>query len=131
MQNLTSVLNYIAYAIGFALGTFFGIQIEHKLAMGISMIRVITVKEASELIEKLRSNGLVVTSVDAEGNRGAVKVFFTIVNRKEQKPVLDLISQYNPNAFYTIEDIGFVHRSAIPATTQRRKLFKFLDLKRR
>ena len=33
MQNLNNPLCYIAYALGFALGTYFGIMVEEKLAI--------------------------------------------------------------------------------------------------
>ena len=34
MKNLTNPVNYIAYALGFSLGNYFGIIIENKLAIG-------------------------------------------------------------------------------------------------
>jgi len=131
MKNLTNPVNYIAYAFGFALGNFIGILIENKIAMGVSLIRVITAREASELIENLRNRGLTVTSIDAEGNRGSVKVFFTIVKRKELKKVISEINSYNPNAFFTIEDISFVNQKLLPMGRDKLSLFKFLTLKRR
>jgi len=82
MQNLSNPLNYIAYATGFAMGNYVGIILENKIAMGIVSIRVITRLEASDLVNHLRERGLTVTSIDAEGNHGAVKVFFTIAKRK-------------------------------------------------
>ena len=42
MQNLTNIFYYVAYSGGFAAGTFIGIYIEEKLAMGIFLIRIIT-----------------------------------------------------------------------------------------
>ena len=131
MKNLTNPMNYFAYATGFALGTFFGIQVEHMLAMGISMIRVITNKDASKLVQHLRNNGQIVTSLDAEGNHGPVKVFFTIVKRKQQKAIVGEIKKFNPNAFYTIEDISYIHLGVIPSARHKRNLFKLLDLKRK
>lgn len=41
MQNLTNPINYLAYAAGFAMGNFVGIQIESRLAMGVVLIRVL------------------------------------------------------------------------------------------
>lgn len=131
MKNLTNPVNYIAYAFGFALGNYIGILIENKIAMGVSLIRVVTAREASVLVENLRSKGLIVTSIEAEGNRGPVKVFFTIVKRKELKTVISDINAFNPNAFFTIEDIGFVNQRLLPTRNDKLNLFKFLTLKRR
>ncbi|MCK4429937.1 MAG: hypothetical protein KAW19_01415, partial [Candidatus Aminicenantes bacterium] len=67
MQNLNNVICYIAYAVGFALGNFIGIYIEKRLAIGKSILRIITNKDATELITHLRSTGYGVTSMDAQG----------------------------------------------------------------
>ncbi len=129
MQNLTNPVNYIAYATGFAIGTYIGIAVEHKIAMGISLVRVITVKDAYLLIDHLRERGQTVTALDAEGNRGPVKVIFTVVKRRQLKTIIDTIKEFNPNAFYTIEDIGFAHRHVIQTPKERRRLLKFMGLK--
>ena len=131
MQNLTNPLNYIAYCAGFATGNFFGIVIENRIAMGVNMIRVITKKEASELVEHLRKTGLSVTSIDAEGNSGPVKVFFTVVKRKNIKNVVNTILVFNPNAFYTIEEIGSVHQAIVSTSRQKRQWLEWFGLKRK
>ena len=40
MQNLDSPFNYFAYAAGFAAGTYVGIFMDKKLAMGTSLIKL-------------------------------------------------------------------------------------------
>ncbi|MCF7794547.1 MAG: DUF5698 domain-containing protein [Candidatus Cloacimonetes bacterium] len=50
MQNMNSPINYIAYAAGFATGNYVGILIEQKLAMGITLIRIITRKKGLFLV---------------------------------------------------------------------------------
>jgi uncharacterized protein YebE (UPF0316 family) len=107
-ENLDNWVCYIAYAFGFALGSFIGIKIEEKLAIGVQIIRVITRKEASELIKVLRGKGFGVTSLEAEGSQGKVGILYSIVNRKSITEIVRIIKDYNPNAFYTIEDIRFV-----------------------
>lgn len=131
MQNLTNPVNYIAYATGFAIGTYIGIAVEHKIAMGISLVRVITVKDASLLIEHFREKGQAITVLDAEGTSGPVKVIFTIVKRRELKEIIEIIKEFNPRAFYTIEDIGFVHQSIIPSQREKRKILRMIGLKRK
>ncbi|NQS97417.1 MAG: DUF2179 domain-containing protein [candidate division Zixibacteria bacterium] len=131
MQNLDNPINYFAYALGFAAGTYAGIVTENKIAMGVALIRVITIKEASKLVEHLREEGRMITVIDAEGNRGPVKVFFTIDKRKELKSIVKTIKQFNPNAFYTIEDINFVNQVMIPTKKHTRRLLKLHGLKRK
>jgi uncharacterized protein YebE (UPF0316 family) len=114
MQNLSSPLCYIAYASGFAMGNYVGIWIAEKLSLGVVLIRVITNKDALELLEYLRSADYGVTSVDAHGSEGKVQVVFTIVPRREVAGVVNLIKQFNPKAFYTIEEVGFVEEGIFP-----------------
>jgi len=108
MKNLSNPVTYLAFAAGFAVGNYVGIILESKIAMGIRLIRVITRQEATVLIDHLRQRNFMVTGVDAENNDGSVKVFFMIINRKDVSNVIDTIKQYNPKAFYTIEDLNYV-----------------------
>jgi len=114
MQNLSNPICYIAYAGGFAMGNYVGIWIAEKLSLGVVLIRVITSKDASELIEYLKTAEYGVTIVDAKGSAGNVQVVFTIVRRREVATVVSLIKQFNPKAFYTIEEVGFVERGIFP-----------------
>lgn len=115
MKNLSNPACYIAYAGGFAMGNFVGIWIAEKLSLGVVLIRVVTKKDASELVGYLKSAEYGVTSVDGHGTGGEVKVVFTIVPRREAQSVVELIKRFNPKAFYSIEEVGFVERGIFPA----------------
>ena len=115
MKNLSNPVCYIAYAGGFAMGNFVGMWIAEKLSLGVVLIRVVTKKDAAELVEYLESADYGVTSVDGHGSSGQVKVVFTIVPRREVKSVADLIKKFNPRAFYSIEEVGFVEKGIFPA----------------
>lgn len=99
------VTTMIAYALGFATGTFVGIIIEEKMAMGYTVIRIITQHGSPELIESLKSSGFRTTTVDASGQFGAVSIIYTVVKRKNIPRVLKKVNEHNPSAFYTIEDV--------------------------
>ena len=114
MKNLSNPVCYVAYAGGFAMGNFVGISIAEKLSLGVVLIRVITRKNASELVGHLKTGEYGVTSVDGHGTTGEVKVVFTIVPRREVASVVDLIKQFNPKAFYSIEEVGFVEKGIFP-----------------
>jgi uncharacterized protein YebE (UPF0316 family) len=111
MANLENWTCYIAYAAGFASGNLIGMIIEERLALGIELIRVVTRRQADLLISALKDHNFPVTSVDATGAYGNVAVLFIVVKRKQMKEVLDLIKEYNPHAFYTVEDIRFVSKT--------------------
>jgi uncharacterized protein YebE (UPF0316 family) len=115
MTNLTNGFYYVAYAGGFAAGTFVGMFIEEKLAMGVMLIRIVTSQGDEELIARLKAEDYGVTSVDAEGARGRVHLIYTIVKRSDLPRVVDIIERFNPRAFYTIEDVRFAREGVFPA----------------
>lgn len=110
MENLDNVTTYIAYAAGFAVGNYVGLRVEEKLAVGLQIIRIVTGKNADELIGNLRGSGYGVTAVDAEGKDGPVHVIFLIVKRQLAKDIISLVNEYNPKAFYSIEDVRSVNQ---------------------
>jgi uncharacterized protein YebE (UPF0316 family) len=129
MSNLTSVVNYVAYAGGFAVGNFIGITIEQRIALGYLVVRIITQREGNELEEKFRETDFIVTSVDAEGGRGPVKILYTVIRRKMLPDIVETIKKYNPKAFYTVEDLRFVSSTG-PVPLGARKLFRFPSLRK-
>jgi uncharacterized protein YebE (UPF0316 family) len=114
MQNLNNVVCYIAYGAGFAMGTFVGLYIEKRLAIGNSLIRIITQKDSMELINHLRSKGYGVTNMEANGVKGKVYVIYIIIKRSDFQDVAEIIRRYNPKAFYTVEDISAVIKGVFP-----------------
>jgi len=114
IQNLSNPLTYIAYGLGFATGTYIGIMIEEKLAMGVCIIRIITRSKANELVKALREENYGVTFVDAQGNNGKVALFYSIIKRVDIPHYTSIIQEYNPKAFYSIEDVRFVNEGVFP-----------------
>lgn len=128
MQNLTNVVNYFAYALGFALGNYIGILIEQKLAIGIVVVRIITATDASELIGFLKKANYGVTVIDAEGANGPVHLIYTVIRRSSLPIIITHIKDFNPKAFYSIEDVRFVSEGIFPINNMYRK-FGFTALK--
>jgi len=118
MRNLANPLCYVAYAGGFATGNFVGILIAEKLSLGMVLVRIITPKQADGLIECLRQRRYGVTCVNGEGAVGPVELVFTIVPRREVAVVVELVKQFNPQAFYSIEEVDFVERGVFPVKRQ-------------
>lgn len=115
MQHLNNVVNFFAYAGGFALGNFVGMTIEEKLAMGMILLRAIVQKDSEVLVKHLHDAGFGVTSVSAEGSTGPVKVIYTIIKRKDLKKAVRIIKQTSPVTFYSVEDIRAASRGIFPA----------------
>lgn len=115
MKNLSNPICYIAYAGGFAMGNHVGMLIAEKLSLGVVLIRLITKVDALPLVEHLNSKNYGVTSIDGHGTSGEVKVVFTIVPRREVPSVVESIKKFNPQAFYSIEEVGFVEKGVFPS----------------
>src|SRR5690348_11244790 len=96
MKNLNNPSCYVAFAGGFTLGNFLGVLLEAKLAIGSAVVRIITRKDAAELIDRLRASDYGVTSIDAQGGTGPVQVVLTVVKRKELDNVLAIIKGFDP-----------------------------------
>jgi len=122
MQNMDNWICIIAYASGFATGNYIGLIIEEKVAMGIVKIQIITTKPATELIEKLKEAGYGVTHHEANGALGSVSILYSIINRHEISTVVNLILQYNPKAFYSIEDVKYVSKDVKSLFTTKNRM---------
>ncbi|UCD86181.1 MAG: DUF2179 domain-containing protein [Deltaproteobacteria bacterium] len=113
-QHLSNFIMYIAYAAGFATGSYVGITIENKLAVGFVAVRIITQKDANELVGHLREMDYGVTTATASGISGSVRLVFTIIRRKDLNEIIDIIRQFNPKAFFSVEDVRAVKEGIFP-----------------
>ena len=126
-ENLNNWACYIGFAAGFAMGNFVGIIVEERLAIGYELIRIITSKDADNLISTLRERGFGITSIRAKGKKGDVGIIYSIIRRSYLKDFVSFMKKFNPKAFYTIEDIRFINDktfSPINKSIIRKKLFK-------
>jgi uncharacterized protein YebE (UPF0316 family) len=109
-SHLNNAACFIAWAAGFSAGTYLGMMIEERLAIGTQIIRVITSEPVAALTEVFKQHHQGITIVDGQGAMGPVKLIFMIVKRANKKLVLDILHEHSPNAFYTIEDVkSFEH----------------------
>jgi uncharacterized protein YebE (UPF0316 family) len=108
MKHLDNVYCYLAFAGGYSVGNFFGILLEEKLSIGTVVIRVIPKKDTTALISHLRELNYGVTVVPVDGMMGPTKMLFTTIRRKEAGHVIEIIKQFNPTAFYTVDEVKVV-----------------------
>ncbi len=125
MQHLDNIMCYISYGLGFALGNYIGMVIEEKLSIGNVIIRIIPIKDTALLVNDLRNKNIGVTTMQAEGKMGDVQIVFTIIKRKQINEVVKIINQYNPRAFYTIEDVRAVKDGIMKNNQSALSVFKW------
>jgi uncharacterized protein YebE (UPF0316 family) len=113
-SNLTNFLYYIAYAGGFAMGNYIGLIIENKISLGLLSLHLIIRDDPGKLIKTLKDNGYGLTILTAEGVKGNVKLVILIIKRKNQSKVLEIIKNYSPDAFISIENVQSVEGGKFP-----------------
>jgi uncharacterized protein YebE (UPF0316 family) len=119
MQHLDRPINYFAYAGGFAAGTWIGLLIESKLAIGLVAIRIIARDDATALLESLQEANFGVTSFAARGIKGRVRLLLTVVPRRDLDRVQQLVSDLNPGAFLSVEDVREANQGIFPDAKPR------------
>ena len=126
IQQLDNWFNYFAYAGGFATGNYVGMRIEERLAVGISLVRIITKKEMPSLSSSLNEKGIPTTLLDGHGRDDDVSIIYTIVKRKQLAEVIDLIKKINPKAFFTVEDIRYISHENFSSIKRQRRFYSFM-----
>lgn len=120
MQNLNNFVCYFAWAGGYASGSFLGLFIEEKLALGTQIVRLITNKDCDKFLEELKREKHGFTLVDGQGAMGPVKIIFIAVERKNIKKLSGIIERFLPNSFYSIEDIRQTNQGVFTGSGTRR-----------
>lgn len=132
LNNLNNIMCYVGWAGGYATGIYLGLTIEEKLALGTQVIRIITANnQTEEFTEQLSKKGFGYTCQEAQGSRGPVKMIFTVVERKKIKEVIEIINQFLPQSFYSIEDIRHTTQKGYATTEKKNLLSSILPLRKR
>jgi len=106
-SHANSLVAYLAYAGGYAAGNYVGILVENRIAFGYQLLRVYTKKEASELIKILNKKNIGATFVKGEGAISQVHIVEIVIKRKALDEVVDIVSEFDANVFYLVEDIRY------------------------
>jgi len=124
MENLSNWVSFVAYAAGFATGNYVGMLLEEKLAMGIVGVRIITARSGHNLIHFLKEKGYSLTYTEAHGREDEVHLIFITIKRSKLKELVETIKNFNPKAFYTIEDVRYASNGGMEIEKKTIRLFK-------
>ena len=111
-QVITSMENpmwLLAYAFGASAGTYIGLLISEKVAIGKVAIRANIRNRPDKLITKLRKSGFGVTVTEAHGKIKSSKQLYSVIKGKDVEKYVGIIKKNNPKAFYTVENIKSVN----------------------
>jgi uncharacterized protein YebE (UPF0316 family) len=107
IRHLESWYLTFVYAAGFAAGQAVGIWVESRIALGHQLVRIVSRRE-TELADHLWKKNYPVTEVEGKGHKGPIDVVFVAVSRENIPELRRVISEIDPDAFYTIEDVRHV-----------------------
>ena len=125
LVGLPNPLCFIAYAAGFAMGTYVGIRIEEKLSVGKVLVRIHIKKGARKLLDKLLRAHYPVVSFNAENHEGRIKVLSIVVKRQSVPKIMQFVNQFDTHVVYSIEDVRYAIDEYVPGPRKRiRKVFK-------
>ncbi len=120
LSNLDSPVKFVAYAAGYAAGTMMGVSIERWLAVGETLMRVVSTYGSPPYADELRDAGFYVTELRAQGRDGDVSVSFTVLPRRRVPEAVKLVHSVNPQAFVTFESTQGMRAQAHPAARVRK-----------
>ena len=114
----------LAYAGGFATGTFVGMTLERWIASGSIMARIVTKDAAGPLSESLRAAHFGVTRLRGEGREGELSILFVVAPRRRGEELLGIVRAADPDAFVTIESVthaigGYIPRVVEPTSVRK------------
>jgi uncharacterized protein YebE (UPF0316 family) len=110
IMDVSHWTGYIAYATGFALGTYIGMYLDEKMVKGKVLVRIIIRKNAEQIINELEKEWTITVS-DGDGSHGPVKIIFMVIEREEFLRAIGVVKKYNPRAFYSVEDVKHARES--------------------
>ena len=113
-KNAGSMIDYIAYAAGYASGNYIGMLIEERIALGTQLIKVFSSKDVMSLQKCLNETGFGTTVVDGDGSAGKVKILYTVIDRKTTEQAKKILTDFDPLIFYVIEDVRLVKSGIFP-----------------
>jgi len=114
VQDLTNIPNVLAYCMGFAVGTWVGMVIEERLALGYMRVHVVSLQKAEGIASSLREEGYGVTEITGKGKEGRVGIVEIVARRKDVPSITAAVNRVDEGAFISMEEAKGVHRGFIP-----------------
>ena len=110
VSNLGNVWNVAAYVIGFGVGTWVGMILEGRIALGHAAVQVISIERSEAVAAALRGEGYGATHFFGQGRETAVGIVEAIVPRKCVPDVIELAERIDGRAIVTVSEAKTVQR---------------------
>lgn len=110
VTNIQNWWNVLGYAGGFAVGTFVGMTIENKLALGLAEVDIVSMGKGAQIAKALRAEGYGATEFLGAGKSNLVDMVRAVVRRREIGAVMHTASAVDDSAFITVIETQRAHR---------------------
>jgi len=114
VQDLTNIPNLLAYCLGFAVGTWLGMILEKRLALGYVLVRIVSLQKGRRIALALREKGYGATEMLGEGRAGRVGIIDVVAKRKDVPFITSVGREVDGDAFITVQEAREVYRGYIP-----------------
>lgn len=114
----------VCYALGFATGNVIGIVLEKRLALGNTVMRIISPEKGREIADALRLEGWMVTALTGEGLGGPVQMLFIVCKRKDMKQILKTSRAIDSDMFYTFDSAAGANKIHRPKHKADKKVLR-------
>ncbi|MBO9371429.1 MAG: DUF2179 domain-containing protein [Chloroflexi bacterium] len=120
VTNLQNLVNLAAYVIGFGVGTWVGMLLEERMALGFSEVRIISTESGDAVAAAMRAAGFGVTQMEGRGRTGSVSIVDVFVPRRSLPTVLKVAEETDPQAIVTVSEARAVQRAYWRPSDRRR-----------
>lgn len=107
----------IFYSLGYATGNVVGIMVEKRLAFGMIILKVFTMKHGKVMADEFRQGGQPVTVFNGEGMTGPVNELYNVCRRRDLRRLIPRVQAIDPDAFYVVEMARDVSKMLKPLHT--------------
>ena len=121
LANFDHFVYAIAYAAGFAAGTYLGITLESRLALGEQLVAIFT-RKMDEVAPELRAQGYRITEFQGRGRDGEVSALFIEVPRRRSMKLVADARRVDDECFYLVQDIRLARRNPAPRFIREPKM---------
>lgn len=116
VNNLSDVLNMVAYCGGFSVGGWIGQIIEARFISSFVTVNIVTSEKGHDIAAALRDKGYGVTEILGEGAGGMVTMLRSVMTRQQLGKALKAINDVDIKSFITVEEARAIHRGWIRAS---------------
>jgi uncharacterized protein YebE (UPF0316 family) len=102
--SIQTLLNFTAFAAGYAAGTYVGVSVEERMAVGHVTVQVISARKSREVGRILRDRIFPITTIRGRGRYGPRLIYQSVIPRRKLADLLHSVEKEDPEAFITIMD---------------------------